>query len=72
MNMHGLLFDVGYELIIETGMIDYKIVELGKRLQRTRGGLMELIITKWEDEQVFIYSFFDSGFSVRRWVKKEE
>ena len=72
MNIRPMLSKKGYEPHDgELGMIDYDIVKLGEKLSRQFGDkLVEMMITEWESDQVFIYSFFDHGFSIRRWVKK--
>jgi len=83
MNIRPLLSEAGYEPYDgEVGLIDYKLIELGKHLKETyaniiaqvegrKEGTLELIFCEYtSDEQVWVYSFSGDGFSFKRWIKK--
>ena len=74
MNIRPLLLKKGFDVYEgPLGMIDYDIVELGKEMKGRIVGneTFELLIT-FSDDQVFIYSFYDHGFSIQRWVKNSK
>ncbi len=69
-NIRIMLGEMGYEPYHgPTGMIDYDVIETGKKLKRL--GFDELMFyNRCDDNQVWIYTFSSDGFVLTRWVKK--
>lgn len=69
MNIQALLTENGMDVYRgELGIIDYDIVELGKKSLHL--GFSEIVLPM--EDQCFVYQFYKSGFTIHRWVFRDE
>jgi len=71
MNIRALLSESGYEICDSPlGMKPYKAIELGRMLQKQSGGHVYVCTVDPTIDQIFVYGFWDGGFTIERWVKE--